>query len=127
MSEAEMSQVQCEKVNYKDGIKTCFMKEITRIDLRGFLISSAEDHDMQLLYIRDNKNVFFLPENIHEKYPKIMKIEADGCSIKSISNGAFDNLVTLKELFLHYNQITEIESETFKDLLSLEKLDLCEY
>lgn len=127
MSEAEEKHVQCEKIDYKDELKTCFLNGITTIDSRGFFISSANDHGMQQLSMVDNKKVFFLPDNIDEKLPNLLKIDAHSCSIKSISNGVFDNLAKLKELFLHYNQISEIESETFKDLISLEKLDLCEY
>lgn len=128
MSEAEENnQVQCEKINFLNEFKTCFMNGSTKIGSQGFLISSAEDRDMKLLHIGNNKNVFFLPENVDEKYPNLEAIRAMGCSIKSIPKGVCGNLVLLKRLQLRNNQIEEIEIETFRNLKSLEELNLGEY
>lgn len=126
MSEAEEKLVECEKIEIKYDLKTCYLEGRTIIDSRKFLISSTEDHEMQRLDIDENKKIFYLPENIYEKYPNLVAIRARQSSIKSISNGLFDNLTVLKELYLSFNQIEEIESDSFKDLKSLEKLHLGE-
>lgn len=128
MSEAGVeNQVQCEKIDFFNEFKICLMDGRTRIGLQGYLISSAEDLRMEQLNLNSNKNIFFLPENIGQKYPNLLKIWAIGCSIKSISRRVFSNLVTLKQLKLMSNQIEELESEMFKDLKSLEELDLGEF
>lgn len=128
MSNAEEKRVQCDTIDYQfRGLQTCYMHGETTIDSRGFLISSAKDRGMQQMFIGFKKKVFYLPENIDEKYPDIVHIWAQSSSIKSISNGVFDNLIALKELKLYNNQIEEIEGETFKNLKSLVELDLSKF
>lgn len=106
--------------------KTCYFNKTAAIDSRGFSITSSEDETIEQLYIKSNKNIFYLPENIHEKFPNIESIIASSCSIKSISKEVFKNLTHLKRFDANLNQITEIESYLFEDLISLEHLGLCE-
>lgn len=105
--------------------KTCFIEEIT-IDSQGFSIASAEDEATGGIYFEENKQVSYLPVNVHKIFPNLMGLSAAECSIKTLTKENFKNLKKLKELKLRYNQIEIIQNDVFEDLTSLEELDLGE-
>lgn len=93
----------------------------------GFLITSPRNDSIGGLYFLNNKKVEYLPENTAEKFPNLKILHAQGCSIKSVSKQNFKNLKTLRYLTLRDNEIQKIESDTFLDLVALEKLYLSKW
>jgi Leucine-rich repeat (LRR) protein len=73
-----------------------------------------------------NKKIEFLPESPNQMYENLLGYNAGHCSIKQIAYKNFRGLVKLKHLHLYSNQIETIPSDTFKDLASLERLNLRE-
>lgn len=120
----------CESITSSNSWKsfgsyqTCKMDSTTVINSNRFIITTT-DPSVQNLYFSKNTNVKFLPENIAEKFHKLIILMAQECSIKTISRKNFHGLKKLRGLTLRGNQIEKIESDTFRDLVSLEKLSLC--
>lgn len=96
----------------------------TAINDTGFLITTPRDDSVGGLSLHNNKKVEYLPENTAEKFPNLKILHAQGCSIKSVSRQNFKNLKTMRYLVLQNNEIQKIESDTFLDLVALEKLYL---
>jgi hypothetical protein len=127
-SQTAVKTVECEKVNKFVSItlgfiQTCFMNNKTLIDSDGLQISS-KDETVKGLCMNENKKIEFLPEATNGAFPNLLSYSAYECSIKNISHKNFQSLMKLRELFLSHNQIETIRSNTFKDLISLEKLSL---
>jgi Leucine-rich repeat (LRR) protein len=102
------------------------METATSINSTGVTIHSDQDDDMKRLSLSNNKNIFYLPENIDEDFPNLMRYNAKRCSITAITKKNFKGLSKLTKLNLWGNQIERITSETFKDLTDLEVLSLGE-
>jgi Leucine rich repeat len=122
--------VLCEKIEDYDfgsskGFKACFLNEKTSINSTGMKIST-NDNSIRGINFYNNKEIFYLPDGVFEKLPYVMGIDAQGCSIKQISVSNFKGLNKLEILKLDHNKIEKIMSGTFKDLVVLELLDLCE-
>jgi Leucine-rich repeat (LRR) protein len=90
------------------------------------ILSQGSDKTVGALILQNNYNVKFLPIVIFMNFPEIEYINADGCLIKWVSFDNFVKLSKLKRLSLNSNQIRIIEDGTFKDLKSLEVLNLSE-
>lgn len=104
--------------------KTCFMNESTVINSSDFTISSFRDESIARLDFFSNRNIFYLPVNVSESFPKLSFYNAQNCSIKFISNKNFKGMFELKKLYLDNNGIEKICSDTFEDSLVLEWLTL---
>lgn len=129
MKIAETKEVSCENVSsstlrdFVESVKTCFMDKTTSIDTKNVTISTL-DNLIGGLDLTDNKNIFFLPVGVSEKFPNLLGYIARKVSIKEISRSNFKGMDKLKFLNLYGNQIEKITSETFIDLKNLEKLYL---
>lgn len=77
-----------------------------------------------VLQIGGNKNVSFLSVELAVSFPPLKNCESYNCSITIVSYANFRGLAELEDLSLSSNQIETIASDMFKDLTSLEKLDL---
>jgi Leucine rich repeat len=109
-------------------VKTCNMRVTTSIDSpETIIISSAFDSSMGGLRFDHNKQVYYLPENVGEKFPNLLAHYASFCNVKEISKKHFKNLSKLKFLGLDHNQIETILSDTFEDLIELEILWLSKW
>jgi Leucine-rich repeat (LRR) protein len=104
-------------------VKTCFMEESTAINEENFKISSRDEIMGGLTYL-DNKKVSHLPVQVTDSFPNLQAYSGESCSIKKVSKTNFARLSNLKFLYLGYNQIETIYSDTFEDLISLEELRL---
>jgi Leucine-rich repeat (LRR) protein len=128
-SKSEAQQIACEIIENGGWtaqglgwVKTCWMSKTERIDKQDVKISSERDELVQALQFHDSKSIFYLPINVDEKFPNLVVYYAGSCSIKKISKQNFIGLSSLKVLILEQNQIEQIPSETFNDLISLERL-----
>lgn len=108
--------------------KACFMRDSITIDAPGTTIGSARDDTIKALYLAYNKNVFFLPERVHEVYPNLLIYVAggDGSPLKTMSKVNFRKLRHLTDVDVENSQIESIESSTFEDLIFLERIWLSE-
>lgn len=104
-------------------MKTCKLKS-TVINSTGFLITSDRDETVLSLDLGENRRAEFLPENIAEKFPNLVMIYARNCAIKSIARKNFRGLSKVRWLSFQDSQIRRIDSETFRDLVSLESLGI---
>lgn len=123
------NQISCESITKQSWIVTgrqltCFISPKAVIDSKSFIISSVRDEQIRALRFISNKQISYLPVNVHEKFPVLISFSAVACNIKSIFQRNFQNLNTLRELWLNGNQIKTIASDTFGSLTSLEYLDL---
>lgn len=99
------------------------MNNLTTIDETNTIISNR-DASVRGFKLNDNKKVFYLPLAIAEHFPNLQGIQADSCAIKGIAKENFNGLSKLKALYLQFNQIEMITTESFSDLVELEILDL---
>lgn len=106
--------------------KTCFMDNKTSLNADGIKISS-NDTSVGFIYFADNKKISFLPVDPSATFPKLIIYTATNCSLKAISHPNFRFLKELKYLYLGYNQIEKVNSDTFDDLESLERLSLSRF
>lgn len=102
---------------------TCLMNDGTRIDSEGFTINPTNNQIKKLLFSY-NKKIFYLPMRLGGQFLNLENIEANYCSIATISKENFANLRKLRVLGLSGNQIEIIFCDTFKDLTELRILNL---
>lgn len=105
--------------------KTCNMRVTTSINDSTTTISTRDDSVNALDFAINNK-IYFLPIQINETFPNLLTFNAYKCSLRQISKENFSGLKKLIKLYLYSNQIEEITSESFEDLVSLEELWLRE-
>lgn len=121
---AKAIEVPCERVEKSGGFVDCFMDQTTAITSDTVKISDAREESISKLWFDHNSKIFFLPIEIHEKFPNLIQINAFNCSISTISKSNFVKLSKLRILYLENNKIEKIDSDTFDDLISLEEIDL---
>lgn len=125
-------RISCERTNTiswdccitASPLKTCFMDATTEITSPMSNITSRRDYAVVGLWLQSNKNIRSLPHNTARIFPNLLGLTAAECSIKTIAYENFKKLYKLRFLLLGYNEIEEIESETFEDLRSLQLLNL---
>jgi Leucine-rich repeat (LRR) protein len=108
---------------YNKYASGCDMLQTTSINSRGVTIS-MQDNEMDAILLFDNKKVSFLPENIDQSFSNLKFFYAENCSVKEVSYANFKGLDKLTTLYLNFNQIEKITSDTLKDLRKLEELAL---
>lgn len=108
------SQAECEefKIDY------CYMHINTTINRPDFEVTSIRS-ETQGFYFSDNKKIFHLPVKLYKTFPKLFMYRASNCSIREVSKKHFERLSILGELCLDHNQITTINGDTFRGLISL--------
>lgn len=74
--------------------------------------------------MKANKRIEFFPENIAEKFPNLIGLNAKSCSLETLSKENFKNFHKLRSMTISYNFIEKISTDTFMDLKLLEILDL---
>lgn len=100
------------------------MRTSTSIDAEGSTIS-PKDESAQGLDFDGNKKIKFLPIKVAETFPNLLVYDARICSL-TITKANFEGIDKLNLLYLHENRISTINSETFEDLIALEKFKLRE-
>lgn len=131
-SDAAPTKVFCESISNLYMIKnrgtqkTCIMNNFTTIKSQGFTIGSARNETVSGMTFWGNRNISFLPDDVHKKFPNLKIFFAQNCSIKAISKDNFKNLTKLIFLSLSDNQIKTIRYDVFNDLTSLDHIELGE-
>jgi hypothetical protein len=87
---------------------------------------SSRNEAVKGLVFQNNKNIFYLPENVAEKFPNLFEYAALNCSIENVLRQHFSGLKRLRLIDLGYNQIEEMAVETFIGLVSVEEIILRE-
>lgn len=123
------NEISCEKIESPDRwghggpYKSCILKT-TPIISRGLTIASSQDNSITGLNLWKNRDVSYLPVGVHEKFVNLLGYSAGYCSIKSISKANFANMRKLQVLYLGGNQLKQVDSSTFEDLISLQYFGL---
>lgn len=99
------------------------MDEETIIDSQTFVIDSFKDETIAALDFKENEKIFYLPILVDEVFPNVLVLAATSCSIKEVRRENLQNLRKLKHLWLRNNEIEELDSEAFQDLVSLRGVD----
>lgn len=127
--EAEREEIKCEIIEmwryYSFGMdppKTCFMNKETSISSQESFLASPKDETIEGFNLDENSRIYYLPANVAEKFPNLLVYSAHHCSILSVNNENFYNLIHLKQLILHDNKINRVVSNTFEGLTALEYL-----
>jgi len=126
----ESQEIVCDAIRHTEWIaagdnNTCVV-DVKGIDAPGFMISSQDD-SVSGLWFDSNKNIYFLPVEIHQSFQFLAALTASNCSIQAVSKKNFRNLDGLKFVFLNDNQITRIPSDLFDDNRALEEVYLGEF
>jgi Leucine-rich repeat (LRR) protein len=98
------------------------MTTTTSISSEDVTISTTNDPSTGGLWFNDNKEISYLPICVNESFTNLLAYSAYGCSLTKITKINFQGLSKLAYLELGGNQIETINSDTFKDLASLEYL-----
>lgn len=97
------------------------------INSTDFAITSSKNELVEVLIADRNFKVFYLPNNMGEKFPNLLVVAARICSIKQISKDVFKGLNKLKVLSLGHNKIEKIDRDTFDYLPALERIWMCKF
>lgn len=106
-------------------LNTCNVEE-QFINSPGFLIASDQNLFVKGFDISRNKQIQYIPKNLSEKFPSLLGVQINACSIKEVSESNFEGLFKLQEIDLKSNSIRTIASSAFKDNSKLEFLTLTE-
>lgn len=123
---SDVNTVDCRFSGFERAVelyKICSIKD-SAINTDGVSISSNIDNTVGKVDVSNNKKIKFLPASPAARFPKLHTYEASSCAIKAISKSNFANLKSLSFLYLGFNEITTIKSDTFADLSSLIELVL---
>jgi hypothetical protein len=125
LREKNLIGVPCERTrNNNRGMKTCEMNSDTKIDSDCFKISSPKNETILALKFDNNKKIKFLPNDPGKTFPNLAEYWAYECSITKIWYENFKNLEKLEMLLLSGNQIEVIHDGTFRDMKSLETIEI---
>lgn len=118
-------QISCEVI-FKtiDEKLVCNMQERATIDFSNFTFSPQSDNSLTWLNFAGNKNIFYLPVRISKSFPNMTIIDANECSLITLSKRTFRNLERLGWLNVEQNNIENIPDDVFEDLVLLETLML---
>ena len=123
------SKISCEIILDFDAglngiLKSCDVSSSVKINSTKARFSDVSNQAVSRLHLSNNKNIFFLPENIDEKFPNLLQYEAKYCEILIITKTNLKNLGKLRKLNLWGNKIEKIPNDVFQDLVGLEVLSL---
>jgi Leucine rich repeat len=107
-------------------LSMCYMNKKTKISSPSYeIVTKRFDHVVGIVFDFNTK-IFYLPEKVNKKFPKLRGISAQNCSIKAIARSNFAKLPSLSVLLLSGNKIAAITSDTFRDNMNLMFIDLSE-
>lgn len=118
-SGGKTKKISCVTVYTENSLKTCSMRSVKIINSDDISLSSERDDTIDKLCFSTNKKIKFLTIDVVKSFPNLKTYEATSCSIKTISNRNFEGLNKLSRLWLSYNQIERIASNTFDGLIAL--------
>lgn len=97
----------------------------TVIESTEFLIS--RDETVEGFDAYSNQRLKRLPSNLGETLPNLLTLQAYQCSIREIRQEDFKGLSKLGDLNLSFNQIEQINDDTFEGIPAVERINLSEY
>lgn len=121
-TQCRLESLKWELLNNRE-LLTCHIEEKT-IDDEDFTISSSKNYSTLALKIESKKGVKFLPTNIFDVSPKLEVVRVSDCSVKTVNEKHFEGLSELTIINLVKNNIENIVSDAFGDLVSLKYLYL---
>lgn len=77
---------------------------------------------LEVLYIRYQRNIDFLPVSVHEVFPNLKFYFIINVPVQKIFKKNFEMMTDLVQLYLLSNQIEVIKSNTFEDLINLRRI-----
>lgn len=100
------------------------MRKNITINKSDFCFNITRDNKVTGLTFENNKNINYLPINLHENFPNLFGLDGRDCSIRQITNDNFRGLKFLKQIWLSKNNIEIIASNTFEENKHLEYVSL---
>lgn len=122
--ESTMTGISCESISPRRYNKCCFLDNSTSIENANTSFSGVRDDSVREINFAHNKKIYFLPIRVNDKYPELRSYDATNCSLKTISKQNFERMVNLKYLKLFLNEIEKLDSNTFEDLVNINKLNI---
>lgn len=104
------------------SLKTCSIKQA--IDSEDYILASPLNITIEEFNIDDNSKIKYLPRGIGIKLPNLKEFWAENCNLSVVRHYYFQNMRKLQNLNMYGNKIVLIESSAFKDLVSVETLNL---
>lgn len=89
-----------------------------------YVLKSSYDVTLEWFYIKDNKEVKYIPKYVGEKFPNLKVFETVNCGLAIVRDYYFKNMESLLYINLFNNQITKIEPKAFDDLISVKSVNL---
>ena len=105
---------------------TCFIENSSIVNLDSITIPEKFRNKIEKLLL-NNQNLISLPEEISDNFHNLKIYIAEGCKVSKISKRNFVGLNKLISLNLDGNPIEEINDDTFEDLVTLKMLYLSEF
>lgn len=101
----------------------CELEYETLIDTPDYTFAGHINYTtVEILIIKHQQNVEFLPVLAHERFSVLKVYFISNAPVQKISKKNFEKLFNLAYLMLDRNQIEIIKSDTFEDLLRLERI-----
>lgn len=109
-------------------LQTCVIKETSITSATHYVeeipMLHGEKQIVKALLIKNNEDVSFFPAKIGESLPDLIVLEILKCSIQTVESQPFKGLSELKRLDLQGNKITRIDDNAFSNTLKLKELEL---
>lgn len=103
----------------------CDLKSESYIDAPDFTFTKNLTYaEFEQLVIANQRLVEFLPISVHEQFPRLINYKVSNTPILKIAKKNFEKLDKLKVLVLTNNRIESIKSDTFEDLVNLERIQI---
>lgn len=97
------------------------------INSTDFSITSDRDETVEGFHESHNRKLEYLPSNLGEKFPNLIILGADHCSVKEIAKENFKGLKKLRKLILNHNKIEKIDDDTIEYIPAVERIQLSKY
>jgi len=80
--------------------------------------------DVTILDVKNSMNVEYLPNQLGDFFPSLEIVSITHNNLKFIGRNNFKWMRKLNKLFLRNNQLTEIEENSFDDLINVDRIDM---
>lgn len=111
----------CDAYPYSSNtLKCCELEVGTIVDSPDFTFSVHANYTViEMLIIKDQQDVEFLPISVHESIPMLKEYQVINTPVSKITKKNFEKMYKLRRLLLERNRIEVIRSDTFEDLINL--------
>lgn len=113
---------------FENSSRCCELDLDTRIDAPDYKFANDVKYKIfEFLIISHQPDVEFLPVSVHESFPNLTAYLIRKTPVRKISKKNFEKMYKLKVLALDQNEIEVIKSDTFEDLINVDRISICEY